>query len=228
MRRTIALTMLASAVGMSTAAHGVAAPPKPPDNNRPKPGDQNRRITVNASPLVLNFGAPLILTGELKGPTRAHQTVTLQRDRYPYGDRFENVSSTQTDNDGNYRISRVADADANYRVRSGSEHADVAVRVHSLVGLWSTTSAPRRGRLVRFSGTVTPEHNGRLIRLQRRTASGVFRTIRTMTLVPTTGNRSFYTGLVRVFFGGTYRTVIYYDGDHLTSYGPDRRLVAHR
>jgi hypothetical protein len=226
MRRTIALTMLASTVGMTGAA--AAAPPKPPDHNHPKPGDQNRRITVNASPFVVNFGAPLILRGELKGPTRAHQTVTLQRDRFPYGDRFENVSSTHTDNDGAYRFNRVADVNANYRVRSGSEHADVAVRVHSLVGLSSSTAAPRRGRLVRFSGTVSPEHNGRLIRLQRRTASGAFRTVRTMTLVPTTGNRSFYTGLVRVFFSGTYRTVIYYDGDHLTSFSPDRRLVAHR
>jgi hypothetical protein len=226
MRRTIALTMLASAVGMTGSA--AAAPPKPPDHNHTKPQDQNRRITVNASPFVVNFSAPLILTGEVKGPTRAHQTVTLQRDRYPYDNRFENVASTNTDNDGNYRFSRVADSDANYRVRGGSEHADVAVRVHSLVGLSSTTGSPRRGQLVRFSGTVSPEHNGRLIRLQRRTASGVFRTIRTMTLVPTTGNRSFYTGLVRVFFSGTYRAVIYYDGDHLTSYSPDRRLIAHR
>jgi hypothetical protein len=217
MTRKITLTALAAALCLSA---GAAAAPR-------KPNDQNRRITVNASPLVLNFGAPLILTGELKGPTRAHQTVTLQRDRYPYGDRFQTVSSTHTDNDGAYRISRVADVDANYRVRSGSEHADVAVRVHSVLGMWTTTTTPRRGQLVRFSGTVTPAHNGRLIRVQRRTGTGAFVNVRTMPLVPTTGNRSFFTGLVRVFTG-TYRAVVYYDGDHLTSYSPDRRLFAHR
>ncbi|HEX6737133.1 MAG TPA: hypothetical protein VF310_02565, partial [Vicinamibacteria bacterium] len=144
MMRKITLTALAVALCLSAGA--TAAPRKPNDPPR-KPNDQNRRLTVNASPLVLNFGAPLILTGELKGPTRAHQTVTLQRDRYPYGDRFQTVSSTHTDNDGAYRISRVADAGANYRVRSGSEHADVAVRVHSVVGLFTTTGTPRRGQL---------------------------------------------------------------------------------
>jgi hypothetical protein len=224
MRREITLTVLAAALVLSAGA--TAAPPKPKDQN--KTNDRNRRITVNASPLVLNFGAPLILTGELKGPTRAHQTVTLQRDRYPYDDRFQNVSATHTDNDGAYRFSRVGDVDANYRVRSGSEHADVAVRVHSVIGMWTTTTTPRRGRLVRFSGTVTPAHNGRLVRVQRRTGTGAFVTVRTMPLVPTTGNRSFLTGLVRVFFTGTYRAVVYYDGDHLTSYSPDRRLLAHR
>ncbi|MFL5820201.1 MAG: hypothetical protein ACJ76S_05905 [Solirubrobacteraceae bacterium] len=218
MRRTIALMMLAGALGVTGSA--AAAPPKPQD--------QNRKITINASPFVLNFASPLILTGELKGPAKAKQTVTLQRDRYPYGDRFENVSSTHTDNDGVYRFNRVADVDANYRVRSGAEHAEVAVRVHSVVGLWTTTVTPRRGQLVRFSGTVAPAHNGRLVRLQRRNGAGAFLTIRTMPLVPTTGNRSFYTGLARVFFSGTYRVVIYYDGEHLTSYSPDRRLVAHR
>jgi hypothetical protein len=97
-----------------------------------------------------------------------------------------------------------------------------------VVAMWSTTATPRRGRLVRFSGTVSPAHNGRLVRLQRRSASGAFLTVRTMRLVPTTGNRSFFTGLARVFFSGTYRVVIYYDGDHLTSYSPDRRLIVHR
>lgn len=222
MRRKIALTALAGALGLTGTA--VGAPPKKPPPKR----DDNRKITVNASPLVLNFGAPLIITGELKGPTRAHQNVTLQRDRYPYDNHFQAVSASHTDNDGVYRLSRVADADANYRVRAGSEHADVAVRVHSVVGLFTTTTTPRRGQLVRFSGTVTPVHNGRLIRVQRRTATGAFVTVKTLPLVPTTGNRSSYTGLVRVFFTGTYRTVIYYDGDHLTSYSPDRRLVAHR
>jgi hypothetical protein len=225
MTRKITVTALAAALGLSAGA--AAAPRKPGDQN-PKPNDQNRRITINASPLVVNFGAPLNLTGDLKGPTRAHQTVILQRDRYPYGDRFQTISSTHTDNDGAYRFSRVADVDANYRVRSGSEHADVAARVHSVLGMWTTTTTPRRGQLVRFSGTVTPAHNGRLIRVQRRTGSGAFVTVRTMSLVPTTGNRSFFTGLVRVFLTGTYRAVLYYDGDHLTSYSPDRRLVAHR
>jgi hypothetical protein len=216
MRRTIALMMLAG--GLAVAVTAQAAPPK----------SDTRKITINASPLILNFGAPLVLTGELKGSARAKQTVTLQRDRYPYGDRFENVSATHTDNDGVYRFSRVADVNANYRVRSGTEHAEVSVRVHSIPTLFTTTTTPRRGQLVRFSGSVTPAHTGRLIRLQRRNAAGVFLTMRSMPLVPTAENRSFYTGLVRVFLSGTYRVVIYYDGNQLTSYSPARRLIVHR
>lgn len=193
----------------------------------PKP-TRATKITINASPVSVTFGNPFTISGEISQGAKANQLITLQADPFPYGDGFQRVTDTRSDSNGNYSLIRTADRNTNYRVRSGTARADLAVRVRSVVNL-GAPSALRRARFARFSGTVAPAHNGRLVRLQRRTPTGAFVTIRSALLRPSAiAGRSFYALSLRMLSSGTYRVVHYYDGDHLTTFSPVRRVLVLR
>lgn len=193
----------------------------------PKPTTATK-ITVNPTPLVVTFGNPFTITGRITQGTKVNQLITLQADPFPYGDGFQRVTDTRSDSNGNYSFVRTADRNTNYRVRSGTARADLAVRVHSVVSL-GAPAAIARGRFARFSGTVTPAHNARFVRLQRRTPAGTFVTVRSALLRPSAvPGRSFYAMSLRVLSTGYYRVVHYYDGDHLTTFSPTRRVLVIR
>lgn len=219
-RTTMRSFLPALAAGLlGLAPPALAAPPKAPTATK---------ITVNPTPLVTTFSSPFTITGQITKGTKANQLVTLTADPFPYGDGFDKVTDTRTNSQGAYSFVRTGDRNTNYRVRSGTATADLAVRVRSIVAL-SATAVTRRARLARFSGTVTPAHNGRFVRLQRRNAAGVYVTIRSATLVPSSvTGRSYYALSLRVFSTGYYRVVHYYDGDHLTTFSPVRRVLVIR
>jgi hypothetical protein len=65
------------------------------------------------------------------------------------------------------------------------------------------------GAFVRFFGSVSPAANGRLAFIQRRTATGSYRTVTTAVLRATTSStRSSYSKRVRIFATGVYRVRI--------------------
>lgn len=214
------------ALPLAAAACLAGAPAAVAQKPGPNPGPT--AITVNPTPLTTTFGSPFVITGQITKGAKANQVVTLQADPFPYGDGFQRVADTRTNSEGAYSFVRTGDRNTNYRVRSGTARADLAVRVRSVVSL-SATAVARRGRLVRFSGTVTPAHTGRFVRLQRRNPAGVFVTIRSARLLPSAvAGRSFYATSLRVFSTGYYRVVHYYDGDHLTTFSPVRRVLVIR
>ena len=87
---------------------------------------------------------------------------------------------------------------------------------------------PRRGQRVRFSGLVTPAHDGTAVKLQRRTRTG-WKTRQTLVLAAATPlngvARSTYSTRLRVRSTGRYRAVVVpTDGDHLRGKSPRKRL----
>jgi predicted glutamine amidotransferase len=74
---------------------------------------------------------------------------------------------------------------------------------------------------VRFSGSVSPAHNGGIAKLQRRTSSG-FKTVKTATLTAATATSSHYSLRVRVKRNGTYRVRVEADAAHVA--GNSRRV----
>lgn len=218
------LPLLVAAVGLVAVPAALAKPGTP---TQPAP---TGKLTINDGPILVSFGASIIINGEITGTNQANQEVNLFVDGFPYGDGFGKIARDNTGSEGAYRFVRVVTRNANFRVRTdiGNLHAEVPVRVYSRVGMGQSTTSTRRGRLVRFSGTVLPAHPGRFVRLQRRNAAGTFTTVRSVRLVPATTGRSYYTTLIRAYSTGYYRVVLYYDGDHLTSYSPTRRLFVAR
>lgn len=220
-QKTVHMTLLLAIGSVALAPSALAQ----------KPGSKPTgatRITVNPSPLVLTVGNPFTITGQITRGAKARQVITLQADPFPYGDGFQRVTDTRSDSNGNYSLVRTADRNTNYRVRSGTASAELTVRVRSAVTL-AAPAVLRRGRFARLSGTVTPAHNARFVRLQRRTPTGAFVTIRSAQLLPSAvAGRSFYATSLRAFSTGYYRVVHYYDGDHLTSFSPVRRVLVIR
>jgi hypothetical protein len=107
---------------------------------------------------------------------------------------------------------------------AAGRQAFTGVRVRTRVSRRVSDSTRRRGQLVRFSGFVAPRHDGRPVLIQRRSATGVFVTVRRTLLGPTTGNRSAYTTTLRVRSTAVYRARVLAHGDHLTGTSVPIRL----
>jgi plastocyanin len=83
---------------------------------------------------------------------------------------------------------------------------------------------PSRGQRVRFLGSVRPQHDGRVVQLQRRRRGGRYRTIARTRLRDAGDARSTYSRRLRVFRDGVYRARVAADGDHLTGISQPRRV----
>jgi hypothetical protein len=153
----------------------------------PAAAQADRSWVVTPGPVVVPAGAPVVISGRIVGDRHENQEVILSRDAHPYGDGFKRERTTRTNRDGDFRFTRPADENANFRVRSGDLQADVVVRVRYVIALAPSTLTPRRGQMVRFTGTVLPASTG-FARLQRRTATGAYATVRSARLVAPAGD----------------------------------------
>ena len=95
------------------------------------------------------------------------------------------------------------------------------------VSLRLSDSTPRRGQLVRFSGSVAPAHDGRVVYIQRRTSTGAFRTVGRTTLADAGTSRSVFSRRMRVRSDGVYRARVLGDPDHETGTSATRTATVH-
>jgi hypothetical protein len=220
MHRTILglLAALAAAAGLplGAAAH------KPPDN----------KVTLTAAPNPITFGKPTTLSGKVTGPDHAGVVVTLRADPFPVGAATV-AASTKTDVSGDFQFTAMMpDRNTRYSVRAKtsppveSPAVDVFVRVR--VSLRLGDSTPHVGQRVRFFGSARPQHDGSVVRIQRRRATGSWKTV-ALTLLRDAGDaRSRYSRRLRVRRDGTYRArVIVVDGDHRSGTSRRRTIDVH-
>lgn len=97
------------------------------------------------------------------------------------------------------------------------------------VTLRVSDQTPAAGRRVKFSGTVTPAHNGKVARIQKR--AGAWKTVATAKLVGTTPAggvaRSKYSKRLRINRTATYRVRVRPGGGDPTGTSPSRRVRVH-
>src|SRR5262249_40416577 len=106
-----------------------------------------------------------------------------------------------------------------------------AVNVKIKITQRLSTTKPKRGHRVRFSGLVIPAYSGKSAQIQRKTATG-WKTVASAKLVATTpiGSvpRSKYSKRVKVRRSGTYRvTFDPADGLRLANNGRARKVTVH-
>ena len=216
---------LALAVALVPA--GTAMAQKPP---KPKPNQGSTSISLDARPTIIVFGSPTALSGRLSANT-AGVTVRLEEDTTrPYGDSYKNTGkTTATTNNGSYSFSVKPAQNTQYRAVAQSSppvtSAPKLVLVRMLVGLRISDSTPRRGSLVRFSGSVFPAHDGRSVSIQKRTPTGRFVTVTRTTLRDAGTVRSSYAKRIRIFRGGVYRVKIVGDSDHINGFSRLRTIT---
>jgi hypothetical protein len=206
-RRTTTLVVAAAAVAATPALAAHAAKPPKAD-----------AISLTATPTEVVFGSPVAFDGRVNG-TKAGVAVDLQRDVYPYGDGFAPVASTTTSTSGGYAFTLKPARNAHYRAVAHTPaprtSAEVAVGVRPRVGVRVSSLTPAAGTRVRLSGSVWPAHDGRVLRIQRRTATGTWSTVARTRLRDAGSRRSRYTRRVRIPGDGVYRALLRAHGDHL-------------
>ena len=189
-------------------------------------------VTIAATPLVVTFGKPVTIAGQVAGNPGV--SVTLEQSPFPFTGPFKPVADGTTDAAANYSFQVVPGLNTRYHVTAKASppaaSADVTVRVRPKVTLRLSDRTPRRGQRVRFRGSVLPAHDGKAVRIQRRTSSG-WKTIATPLLEPATPvdgvARSKYRKRIRIRRDGVYRTVMPADGDHARGKSPKRRAIVH-
>lgn len=199
------------------------------------PGQQPNAVTIAATPSTVTFGKPAGINGTVSGPGNTGVSVSLEQNPFPFTNPFQQVATTTTDGSGNYVFQVLPQVNTRYHAVAKTSppvtSSDVTVNVRPKVTLKLSDSTPRAGQLVRFSGLVTPAHNGKSVRIQRHTRKG-WRTIATPGLkaaTPLNGvARSKYSRRIRIRASGVYRTVfVPGDGDHVTGRSSRKRVRVH-
>jgi len=216
---TLLLTLCAAAA-LTVPFAGASHTP----NHSPPAG--SAALTIAASPNPLVFGGSTRITGRLTGtPQAGNATVTLQTNPYPYTLGYQDVATAQTAANGEYAFTVRPGSRHRYRVVFGATTSpEYVVRVRLSVSFLTSDVTPRRGQLVRFFGFVRPDHDNRLVLIQRRGVDGIYRTVATTTLrdVPFR-TYSYYTRTLRLFSNARYRMVpLSGDVDHLPGISTSR------
>lgn len=190
-------------------------------------------LTIEAKPAIIVFSGATTLSGRLSGGKSDGVKVRLEQDATrPYGDSYTATGSTAvTASNGRYTLAVKPLVTTRYRVVAQASPAVTSaatlVRVRIRVGLSVSDATPARGRLVRFSGSASPAHDGRMAYIQRRSATGRFITVGRTTLRDAGTTRSTYSRGLRVSRDGVYRVKVAGDGDHINGFSRLRSLTVH-
>jgi len=194
-------------------------------------------VSIKATPHSVTFGRATTIAGQVTGPNSAGIKVTLEANPYPYTSGFKPTSlSTTTSTTGSYSLPVTPSVNTRYEVTAKTKppvaSAPVAVNVRVKVTLRVSTLRPASGQLVRFSGTVTPAHNGKFAQIQKRTSTGTWKTVastRLLAAAPVNGVAiSRFSKRLRISRTATYRVLVNpRDGDHITGTSRTRAERVH-
>jgi hypothetical protein len=190
-------------------------------------------VTLDANPTIIVYSGATALSGRLSGNDASGAVVRLEQDNTrPYGDSYQPTGvTTTTANNGKYSLTVKPLLNTQYRVVAKASpsvtSAPKLVSVRMLVGLKLSDSTPERGRLVRFSGSVSPAHDGLKALIQKRTSSGRFVTVARKTLADAGNLRSSYSRRLRIYRDGVYRVKVAGDGDHVNGFSRVRTVNVH-
>jgi hypothetical protein len=229
--RMPSITRRAAPFGLAALATLTFSPQALAQGNPNKPATSALSIDARPNPVV--FGSVTTVSGKLTGSVKAATLVRLEADATaPYGDSYKLTTLTATTKaNGDYSFAVKPLVNTSYRAIAQTSpnirSAARMVRVRSLVGVRVSDSTPRRGSLVRFSGSVFPAHDGMRAQIQRRTSTGGWATVARPLLSDAGTDHSTYTRRIRIFRDGVYRVKVPADGDHVNGFSRTRSIIVH-
>jgi hypothetical protein len=187
-----------------------------------------------ATPNPITFGGGTNLAGQLTGTGNAGKQVVLQQRAFPYTNPFANLGNPiVTDANGAFTFGALAlPATTQLRVQTTdgkvtSPIATVAVAVRVKTNLDKTNV--KRGRLVRFSGTIRPAREGALFAIQKLGSRGQWVTLAGGVTRKGAAAYSGFSRRVRIRRGGQYRVFVrIVDGNFTSGIGRTVTLRSHR
>lgn len=178
----------------------------------------------------MTFGQSIAISGQLKTNDKSGKSVELQE--RPYGQNaFKTVQTNTTGTNGAYSFTGKPGVTTRYRVIARvspaltSSEVDVPVRFKVTLRLSDYT--PGLGRLVKFSGSVLPPHDGRIVYIQKRTSTGGWKGIARTKLRDAGTARSAYSRRIRISQDGVFRARVVRDADHATGTSASKRATVH-
>lgn len=145
---------------------------------------QNRALTIHNSPPTIVAGDPVLIYGRLLGRGAANQRIILWHRINPRG-HFTIIGRTQTDAAGRYEFTRqngIVETNRSW-FASGpalSHSKTVHEQVSAAVTLTPSATEASTRHPITFTGQVSPDHAGQLVRLQaQRGDSNNWKTIKT-------------------------------------------------
>jgi hypothetical protein len=183
-------------------------------------------LTIAAKPNPITYQYTTVITGTLEGTPRSRVPVRLEQNPFPFTAGFGLVTVTTTDQNGNYRFLAGPLVNTRYRTSAlvpPASSGEILVKVRTKVVLHVSDPTPNPRERVEFAGTVTPEHDGRLVYIQQR-KRGRWRTVARARLKDTGTSDSAFLRRIRVRRSGTYRARVRGDFDHAASKSASKRL----
>ena len=187
-------------------------------------------VTLAASPNPLKLGTGTTLAGTLSGTGNAGRKIVLQGNPWPYTQGFQNASNELLTNaTGGFSFSILSvPFNTQYRVVMSERPAVVSPIVTVGVKFYVKTKVSkrrvRRGRTVRFSGTVRPARPGAQIAFQKKRNG---RWVSINGTIVRSGGR--YSKSIKIRRGGSYRVWTgVADAQYTSNHGRTIRLRSFR
>jgi hypothetical protein len=196
----------------------------------PPPVSKNA-VAISAFPATVTYGRSAVISGRVTGPKSGGVQVVLQAQRWPFTAPVNATGAvTSTGSNGRCSFTVSPRIPTRYRVVAKTPapvtSVAVTVGVRYAVGFFVSSTVVHRGALVRFFGSVRPSANGRTVFIQRRSSTGVYRTVARAVLSATkSSTRSSYSRRLRIFGSGVYRVRIRGHLPYAASNSRSRRIT---
>jgi hypothetical protein len=185
-------------------------------------------ISLAAVPRGITVGGATKLAGQLTAAAPGGVKVTLEQDPAPYNvSDFKTVATATTDATGKFSFSQAPTTNTSYRVVTKTPDATsstVVVPVRLRVAMAVSSTHPRRGKSVTFSGSVSPTRTGQLVKIQKRVGTR-WRTVKSALLAPSSDPAaSAYKVKLRIRKSGVFRAFVAGDVANATGTSRSRRI----
>jgi hypothetical protein len=188
-------------------------------------------VLLNASKTAARFNQSVTLGGQVFGTAVAGITVTLQENPYPFTG-WTDVATATADAAGNYQFIRALRSNTAWRAVAGTKppgtsNTAFVVETDS-VSLKASTSRPRHGRSVLFTGFSLPARVGSPVYIQRLGKHGWRRVLTAKlsgTPIPDTAS---YAVRLRRVVSGVYRAYVPGGYDHVEAVSAAKRVFVRR
>jgi hypothetical protein len=186
-------------------------------------------LTTNRS--SARFNAFITLTGQVFGAAPGGITVTLQENPYPFAG-WDDVATATTDATGHYQFIRQLRTNTAWRAVAGTKPAGLSdtafVLEQDTVSLKASSSHPRRGHSVLFTGFVTPARIGSPVYIQRLGKHGWRRVLTAKLAITGIPDTVSYAIRLRHVVSGLYRAFVPGGYDHLAGVSKSKRITIRR
>jgi hypothetical protein len=188
-------------------------------------------VSLAASKRVGSFNDSITLSGQVFGGAIAGITVALQENPYPFGG-FNEVSTTTTDASGHFQFIRQLKTHTAWRVVAQTKPPGTSLPAFVLqedtVTLKASSSRPKRGRSVLFTGFATPARFGFPVYIQRLGKTGWHNVLTAKLAITGIADTVSYAVRLKKVVSGVYRAYVPGGYDHLADASPAKRITIRR